>query len=317
MATGNGTAPLWQSRVSQMHHPSFIRTSHVLATLRAMKLLLKHWRWLLPLLLWSADAHAWGLYTHIYFAQLLVWAVPLTDPRYRRAAKLFPRLVLAGACLPDLALLSERPWGESFSTTHQWQRARRLLDEAQSDEEYAIALGFVSHLLVDVIAHNHFVPAHERMWGKVPLLTHAACEWAMDTHIASRLYAVPGDLLEAHRHELAAYVAQHFGCPESWAARGLTVLGRADRLLRTSRLPQLCRHGAHLLDAGVQRRFNYYLSETGTRLAHIDRILLGEEPVWDANPHADDPVVRQRIELVTPSQLRHRIPLPQDVFSQA
>jgi hypothetical protein len=42
---------------------------------------------------------------------------------------------------------------------------------------------------------------------------------------------------------------------------------------------------------------------------------LGEEPVWDANPHADDPAVRQRIELITPLQLRHRIPLPQDVFS--
>jgi hypothetical protein len=50
-------------------------------------------------------------------------------------------------------------------------------------------------------------------------------------------------------------------------------------------------------------------------LTHIDRILLGEEPVWDANPHADDPVVRRRIELIAPLQLRHRIPLPQDVFS--
>ena len=78
-----------------------------------MKSLLKHWRWFIPLLLWSADAHAWGLYTHVYFAQLLVWAVPLTDPRYRRAVKAFPRLVLAGACLPDLALLSERPVGRA------------------------------------------------------------------------------------------------------------------------------------------------------------------------------------------------------------
>ena len=69
----------------------------------------------------------------------------------------------------------------------------------------------------------------------------------------------------------------------------MAVLAGAENLLRTSRLSQLCYHGARLLDTGMQRRFNYYLSETSARLTHIDRILLGEEPVWDANPHADDP----------------------------
>jgi Zinc dependent phospholipase C len=281
-----------------------------------MRNLLKNWRWLVPLLLWSADALAWGLYTHVFFAQLLVWAVPLSDPRYRRAIKSFPGLVLAGACLPDLALLSEHKWGEPFSTTHQWQRARKLLDNAQSDKEYALSLGFVSHLLVDVIAHNHFVPAHEKMWGNVPLLTHAACEWAMDMYIRKQLFAEPGELLQTYQGDLAEYVAQHFACSRSLATRGVAMLAGAENLLRTSRLSHLCYHGASLLDAGMQRRFNYYLSETGARLTHIDRILLGEEPVWDANPHADDPAVRQRIELIAPLQLRHRIPLPQDVFSQ-
>jgi hypothetical protein len=112
-------------------------------------------------------------------------------------------------------------------------------------------------------------------------------------------------------------VAHHFACPLLLARRGVVALAGAENLLRTSHLSHLCYHGARLLDAGMPRRFNYYLSETSARLTHIDRILLGEEPVWDANPHADDPVVRQRIELIAPLQLRHRIPLPQDVFSQA
>ena len=280
-----------------------------------MKSLLRHWRWLLPLLLFSADAHAWGLYTHVYFAQLLLWAVPLTDPRYRRAIKSFPKLVLAGACLPDLALLSEHSWGEPFSTTHQWQRARKLLDDARSDEEYALSLGFVSHLLVDVIAHNHFVPAHEKMWGNVPVLTHAACEWAMDTHVRPHLFAEPADLMRAHRGELADYVAHHFACPPSLAARGVDILAGAESLLRSSRLSNFCYRGARLLDTGMQRRFNFYLKESGARLTHIDRILLGEEPVWDANPASSDATMRLRIARIAPLQLRHRMPLPQDVFS--
>ncbi|MBI5006252.1 MAG: zinc dependent phospholipase C family protein [Nitrosomonadales bacterium] len=282
-----------------------------------MKKLFGHWRFLLPLLLFSSDAFAWGLYTHVYFAQLLLWAVPLTDPRFRKAVVAYPKLVLAGACLPDLALLSERPWGEPFSTTHQWQRARKLLDDAQSDEERALSLGFVSHLMVDVIAHNHFVPAHEKMWGNVPVLTHAACEWAMDMHLREQLFAEPGDLMVSHRNELAEYVAQHFACSDAVARRGVVMLAGAENLLRSSRLSQLCYHVARRLDVRMQRRFNYYLSETSARLTHIDRILSGEEPVWDANPHADDPEIRQRIALISPQRLRHRIPLPQDVFSQA
>ena len=94
------------------------------------------------------------------------------------------------------------------------------------------------------------------------------------------------------------------------------MLAGAEDLLRTSHLSHLCYHGARLLDGGLQRRFDYYVSETGARLTHIDRILLGEKPEWDANPDADDPAVRRRIELISPVQLRHRIPLPQDVFSQ-
>jgi hypothetical protein len=137
----------------------------------------------------------------------------------------------------------------------------------------------------------------------------------MDMHIRPQLYSEPAELMHTHQSELAEYVAQHFACSKPLATRGVAMLAGAEDLLRSSRLSHLCYHGARLLDAGLQRRFNYYLSETGARLTHIDRILLGEEPVWDANPHADDPAVRQRIELIAPLQLRHRIPLPQDVFS--
>lgn len=276
--------------------------------------LFTHWRWLIPLLTFSGDALAWGLYTHVYFAQLLLWAVPLTDPRFRNAIKAFPKLVLAGACLPDLALWGEREWGQAFSSTHRWQHARKLLDEARGGEEYALSLGYVSHLLVDVIAHHHFVPAHEKLWGNFPVLTHVACEWAMDMHVSAQLFAEPHALLENYREQLALYLSKHFNCPVALAAHGVDMLSAAENLLRTSRLSHLCYHGAKLLDAGMGRRFNYYLSETGARLMHIDRILLGEEPVWDANPHAADPQVKQRIARIAPLQLRHRIPLPTDLF---
>ena len=49
---------------------------------------------LLPL-----DALAWGLDTHLYFAQQALLAAPLADPALQRAVLRLPRFVLAGACL--------------------------------------------------------------------------------------------------------------------------------------------------------------------------------------------------------------------------
>ena len=277
---------------------------------------LKHWRWLVPLLLFSADAHAWGLYTHVYFAQLLLWAVPLTDPRYRRIIKLFPHLVMAGACLPDLSLVGRHFGVHNLNDTHQWENPRALLDNARSDEEYAIALGYASHLLVDVIAHNHFVPAHEKMWGEIPLATHAAAEWAMDFHLRAQLFTRPDQLMRNNSDRLAQYVARNFGCSASVAERALLFLAQAEAGLRGSGIPQLCYRTACVLDKGVQRRFNYYLNETAARLQHINRILVGEAPMWHAEPPTDQ-AMRERIGSVPHWQLRHRIPLPQDLFAGA
>ncbi len=115
--------------------------------------------WLTPLLSYSADANAWGLVTHLYYAHSLLWAMPLLDPRLRAVIKRFPDLVMTGALLPDLAVVNRQ-----FNETHQWRHSHALLEKASTDEQLALAIGYASHLYVDVIAHNHFVPAHEATW---------------------------------------------------------------------------------------------------------------------------------------------------------
>ena len=55
-------------------------------------------------LCFAPDAAAWGLQTHVFLAQWLLAAAPFADPQLRAAVLRLPRLVLAGACLPDLSL---------------------------------------------------------------------------------------------------------------------------------------------------------------------------------------------------------------------
>lgn len=279
-----------------------------------MRMLRSHWRWLIVLLLYSSDAHAWGLYTHVYLAQYLLWAIPLTDPRHYRAIRRFPRLALAGACLPDLSLVCNRFGLPVLNASHDWHNPHQLLRHADSDAERALAIGYTSHLWVDIIAHNHFVPAHEAMWLNIPVATHAVAEWAMDHHVSSQLYSTPAELLGEHEAEIIRFVSRHFGTAGDATRKALRLLAGGEAALRRSGLPRLCFGTAQALDRGLQRRFNYYLNETSGHLRGINRLLSGETPEWLADP-ADPEDARCRVRRVSPLKLRHRLPLPRDFFA--
>lgn len=270
--------------------------------------------WSIPAVLFAGDALAWGLYTHVYFAQLLVWAVPLLDPVLRRAARRFPHRVTAGACLPDLALVGGTARTRAFAASHRWETAHALLAAAHDDEARACALGAISHLWVDVIAHNHFVPAHEHLWGNVPLLTHAAAEWAMDRHVAMHLFRPPAILLQADDW-LVDYVGRNFGCTADASRRAIRHLAGAEALLRRSRLPGLLHGVGRVLDRKLGARFDYYIREVAARLPQINRALAGEAPAWlpDCPPLH---VARQRIAAHAPELVACRLPLPPDLFEK-
>lgn len=275
--------------------------------------ILRHWLWLIPLLGFALDAQAWGLNTHVYFAQTLLWLAPVAHPAFRAAARKFPRLLMAGACLPDLALMAPLVNTQAFDPTHEWDTAARLMRNADDDESRALALGFASHLLADIFAHNHFVPAHEEVWGDVPFATHVACEWALDHHLRDRVYGQPARLLAENEQVISPFVAAHFSCDLNKARRAVKYLARADRLLRVSGLPALMFHAGRMGDRRMVRRFQHYLSNTVRRMGQMDRLIAGELPQWHANPERHVP----RAELARlPLRLVHlRLPMPADVFA--
>lgn len=238
--------------------------------------ILKNYYWWLPCCLYSVDANAWGLVTHLYFAQSLLWAMPLLDPRLQRVIKNFPDLVMAGACLPDLAIVSHR-----YRHTHLWENAHQLLLAAQSDEELAIAIGYVSHLYIDVIAHNHFVPAHEAMWLENTMLTHIASEWAMDAYLAPLMNTSPQRLLSQHRAIISTFISPQFRCSEHITSVALGRLAFWDGVLRFVKLPNVIYSLANLLDKRVHKNFVYYIAKTQTAIADIGSVLGGNKPVFE------------------------------------
>ena len=236
--------------------------------------------WGLPISLYAVDANAWGLYTHILFSQWMMATMPLTDPKVRQAIKKFPKLVMAGACLPDLAVISK-----SFHTTHQWEKAENLIKSANSEQEIAIAIGYSSHLFVDVIAHNHFVPAHEAKWMNKTIVTHISSEWAMDAHIARHIPHCPHHLILTHIEQLSLFIAPCFEVTPQLAKRKLKQLAWADGLLRVSGLSSIMLLVLKLSDTDFVKNLNYYLTHTSHALMHFDKPLQGKRPNWQPELH--------------------------------
>lgn len=239
------------------------------------------------LLAFAGDALAWGLQTHVFFAQHLLLVLPLLDPELRRAALRFPRLVLAGACLPDLALAGAATGIRVFRRNHQWPSLRRLA-AAGCDEERAVALGYASHLLADIVAHNRFVPDHERRLADVAHVTHALCEWAMDDYLKPWVCAAPGELLATQRKPLAEIVALRWRCGEPLALRLIDWLTGADRLLRRARVPRFALALLRFVDRRLAPRFDAYVRETSVMLAQVGAVLEGREPAADPEPSRAD-----------------------------
>lgn len=237
---------------------------------------LNKWLWAIPISFYALDANAWGLYTHIYFSQYLLIASPLLDPKIQQAIKKFPKLVLAGACLPDLAIISK-----SFSATHQWSISEHMIASATTEKEIAMAVGYSSHLFVDVIAHNHFVPAHEAKWLNKTILTHIASEWAMDAHIARHLAHTPHQLISHHIEELTSFVTPRFNVHHKVVKANLKRLASLDKALRLSRISSLLLRILKIRDLEFIKNLNYYLTKTEHALEHFHHALQGLRPNWE------------------------------------
>lgn len=235
----------------------------------------------LPFALFAPDALAWGLQTHLFLAQSVLLLVPLADPALRAAVRRLPNLVLAGACLPDLFLAGRLLGTPAFRRAHRWSTLRRLAAAPRDEAEQALAVGYASHLMSDVVAHNFFVPEHEARLVSIPHATHALAEWAMDQHVGGALRAA--DLLA--QREVVPFVAHAFRCDARLAARTVALLSRADAWLRASPVPRLCHR---LVDSAS---FGLWIARATGTLHGIEAALRGARADWeglDPEGHSGD-----------------------------
>src|SRR5688500_7995479 len=106
----------------------------------------------------------------------------------------------------------------------------------------------------------------------------------MDEHLKFQLEEQPAALLLSETRTLAEAAARTFRCSEQLARRGILFLARAERSLRVSRLPRLCRYTIKLIDHDMTPRFDAYVRDASRMVKQIDTVLNGTEPRWQPEP---------------------------------
>ncbi len=103
------------------------------------------------------QALAWGPGVHTAIALNVLDSVKFLLPSMGQIITAFPIEYLYGSLSADFFIGKGRK-KRIVGNPHTWEGGFRLLSGVRDEREAAYALGFLSHLAADVIAHNYFIP---------------------------------------------------------------------------------------------------------------------------------------------------------------
>jgi len=128
-------------------------------------------------------AHAWTPGTHVFLGEAVMRSLALLPPAVAALLREFPRDFLYGSIAADTSIAKKyAPVGRHC---HSWNVGMEILDRARDEPLRAFALGYLSHLAADSIAHNYFVPTQLAITSSTSGFGHSYWESRFETHLGS------------------------------------------------------------------------------------------------------------------------------------
>lgn len=146
--------------------------------------------------LWPNDAYAWGPLAHLHFSQGALADLSAYSPALRFILTRFASEFLYGSLAADIIVGKNLARYEVHC--HNWSVGFRVLDKAKGDAQKAFSLGFLSHLAVDTIAHNYYVPYKTVQGFKARASGHAYWELRYDQRLPKDLWQVARHVSQKH-----------------------------------------------------------------------------------------------------------------------
>jgi hypothetical protein len=127
------------------------------------------------------EALAWGPGVHTASARFVLANLDLVAPAIAALIARFPKTFLYGCLSADFFVGKGTKIRPGHS--HNWESAARLARAATSDQLTVHALGYMSHLAADVVAHNYYVPQVMARTALPGSLTHVYVEMQADSRL--------------------------------------------------------------------------------------------------------------------------------------
>jgi hypothetical protein len=110
----------------------------------------------LAVLLVPSDAQAWGPLAHLNFSAQSLANLGVVHTGLRQVLQDFGDEFLYGSLAADIVV--GKNMAKYLYHCHNWRVGFNVFKQAKPGAEQAFALGFLSHLAADTVAHNYYVP---------------------------------------------------------------------------------------------------------------------------------------------------------------
>jgi hypothetical protein len=127
-----------------------------------------------------SDAFAWTPGTHVFLGEAVMRSLTLLPPNIADLLSAFPYDFLYGSIAADTSIAKK--YAAAGRHCHSWAVGLDVLDAAKDEPARAFALGYLSHLAADSVAHNYFVPMQLAVTSSTSSLGHSYWESRFDTH---------------------------------------------------------------------------------------------------------------------------------------
>jgi hypothetical protein len=135
----------------------------------------------LAIALLPSDAWAWTPGTHVFLGEAVIRSVGLLPQNIADLLRAFPYDFLYGSIAADTSIAKK--YAAAGRHCHSWAVGLDVLDAAKDEPSRAFALGYLSHLAADAVAHNYFVPMQLAITSSTSSLGHSYWESRFDTHL--------------------------------------------------------------------------------------------------------------------------------------
>ena len=143
---------------------------------------------LLPTTAW-----AWTPGTHVFLGDAVLRSLSLLPDGIADLLRAFPHQFLYGSIAADTSIAKK--YAPAGRHCHSWTVGFEIHEAARDEPLRSFALGYLSHLAADVVAHNYFVPRQLAITSATSSIGHSYWESRFETHLGDRTNVRATDLI--------------------------------------------------------------------------------------------------------------------------